>query len=39
LIEENGRKLFVTGGVGTSILPIRFRVKPEVVILTMIGTE
>jgi predicted MPP superfamily phosphohydrolase len=35
LIEEDGRKLFVTGGVGTSILPVRFRVPPEVVILTL----
>ena len=35
LVEEEGRKLFVTGGVGTSILPVRFRVKPEVVILTL----
>src|SRR5688572_10228044 len=36
LIEEGGRKLFVSGGVGTSILPVRFRVKPEVVILTLV---
>jgi uncharacterized protein len=35
LVEEDGRKLFVTGGVGTSILPVRFRVRPEVVILTL----
>jgi predicted MPP superfamily phosphohydrolase len=39
LIEENGRKLFVTGGVGTSILPVRFRVKPELVILTLLPEE
>ena len=36
LIEENGKKLFVTGGIGTSILPARFRVVPEVVILTLV---
>jgi hypothetical protein len=36
LVEENGRKLFVTGGVGTSILPVRFRVPPEIVILTLV---
>lgn len=36
LIEENGKKLFVTGGVGTSILPVRFRVSPEIVVLTLI---
>jgi len=37
LIEENGKKLFVTGGVGTSILPVRFRVPPEIVILSLVG--
>jgi len=36
LVEENGKKLIVTGGIGTSILPVRFRVPPEVVILTLI---
>ena len=39
LIEENGKKLFVTGGIGTSILPVRFRVKPEIVILTLVPRE
>lgn len=34
-IVEGTRHLFVTGGVGTSILPVRFRVPPEVVILTL----
>lgn len=34
-IVEDGRHLFVGGGVGTSILPVRFRVPPEVVILTL----
>jgi len=29
-IEEGGRHLWVTTGVGTSILPVRFRVPPEV---------
>jgi predicted MPP superfamily phosphohydrolase len=33
LIQEAGRKLFVTGGVGTSIIPVRFGVSPEIVIL------
>jgi predicted MPP superfamily phosphohydrolase len=36
LVEENGRKLFVTGGIGTSILPVRFRVEPEIVILRLV---
>jgi predicted MPP superfamily phosphohydrolase len=34
-IVENGRHLFVGGGVGTSILPVRFRVPPEVVVITL----
>jgi predicted MPP superfamily phosphohydrolase len=34
-IVEEGRHLFVSGGVGTSILPVRFRVPPEVIILTL----
>ena len=29
-IEENGKHLFVSPGLGTSILPIRFRVPPEI---------
>jgi uncharacterized protein len=35
LIEEDGRKLFVTSGLGTSIIPVRFRVTPEIVILQL----
>lgn len=33
--DVGGRKLFVTGGVGVSILPVRFRAPPEIVILTL----
>jgi predicted MPP superfamily phosphohydrolase len=32
-IRENGKDLFVTSGVGTSIIPARFRVPPEIVFL------
>jgi predicted MPP superfamily phosphohydrolase len=32
-ILENDHHLFVTTGIGTSILPLRFRVPPEIVIL------
>jgi predicted MPP superfamily phosphohydrolase len=39
LIEEDGRKLFVTAGIGTSIFPVRFRVPPEIVILTLNGKK
>lgn len=35
LYDEGGRQLFVTGGVGVSILPVRFRAPPEIVILTL----
>jgi uncharacterized protein len=34
-IVEEGRHLFVTTGVGTSIFPIRFGVPPELVVLTL----
>jgi len=34
-IVEKGRHLFVTTGLGTSILPIRFGVPPEVALLTL----
>jgi predicted MPP superfamily phosphohydrolase len=34
-IFENDHHLFVTTGIGTSILPVRFRVPPEIVILTL----
>jgi len=34
-VVEDGRHLFVSGGVGTSIIPVRFRVPPEIVILTL----
>src|SRR5260370_896961 len=34
-VFENGHHMFVTTGIGTSIVPIRFRVTPEIVILTI----
>jgi predicted MPP superfamily phosphohydrolase len=34
-VFENGHHLFVTTGIGTSILPVRFRVTPEIVLLTL----
>jgi predicted MPP superfamily phosphohydrolase len=37
LYDEGGRKLIVTGGLGTSILPVRFRAPPEFVIVTLRG--
>ncbi len=34
-VVEDGRHLFVTSGLGTSIVPARFRVPPEVARLTL----
>ena len=34
-VVEGGRHLYVGGGLGTSILPVRFRVPPEIVILSL----
>jgi predicted MPP superfamily phosphohydrolase len=32
---EEGRHLIVSGGLGTSILPVRFGVPPEIVLLDL----
>ena len=34
-VEENGHHLFITTGIGTSILPLRFRVPPEIAVVTI----
>ncbi len=34
-VIENGRHLFVTTGIGTSILPLRLGIPPEIVVLTL----
>jgi predicted MPP superfamily phosphohydrolase len=34
-VFENGHHLFVTTGIGTSIVPVRFGVPPEIVLLTL----
>jgi uncharacterized protein len=36
-VVENGHHLFVTTGIGTSIVPVRFGVPPEIVLLTLRG--
>lgn len=33
LIEEKGKKLITTTGIGTSILPVRFNCLPEIVVI------
>ena len=35
--KENDLDLFVTTGVGESILPVRFMVPPEIAVLTVVG--
>ena len=37
-VVENGRHLIVSGGLGTSIMPVRFGGPPEIVPLTLGGT-
>ena len=37
-VVEEGRHLIVSGGLGTSILPVRFGVPPEIVLLDL-GAE
>lgn len=39
LYDEGGRKLFVTGGLGVSILPVRFGAAPEVAVVTLTATS
>lgn len=36
-VIENGRHLFVTSGVGTSVFPIRFMVPPEIAMLRLVS--
>ena len=38
-VFENDHHMFVTTGIGTSILPVRFRVPPEIVLLTLKSQE
>jgi hypothetical protein len=39
LVVERGRRLFVTTGVGTSIVPVRFFVPPEIALLSVVPVE
>jgi predicted MPP superfamily phosphohydrolase len=34
-LYDDGRKLYVTGGVGTSVLPVRFLARPEIALITL----
>ena len=33
-LEENGKKIYTTKGLGTSILPVRFNCPPEITVIT-----
>lgn len=35
LIEEAGKRLYVTSGIGTAVLPIRFMTMPEIVVIEL----
>lgn len=37
LVRENNHLLFVSTGIGTSVLPLRFRVPPEIALLIVIA--
>lgn len=34
-VYEDGKHMFVTTGIGTSVFPVRFRVPPEIALLTL----
>ncbi len=36
--REDGKDLYVTAGLGTGILPVRFDIRPEIAILTVRAT-
>ena len=38
-VVEGGRHLFVSPGLGTSILPVRFGVPPEISVLTLVAAQ
>jgi len=38
-IQEEGKHLFVTTGIGTSVFPVRFRVPPEIAVVTLISAR
>lgn len=38
-IVEDNKNLFVSPGIGTSIIPVRFRVPPEVSVLSLYGQD
>ncbi len=39
LVEEGGKRMYVTGGIGTSMIPVRFLNPPEIVLITLRGAQ
>lgn len=39
LVQENGEQMYVTGGIGTSMIPVRFLNPPEIVLITLRGAD
>lgn len=39
LVEEDGKRMYVTGGIGTSMIPVRFLNPPEIVLITLRGAQ
>ena len=39
IVREGDRTMFVTSGVGTSVLPVRLGVPPEIAVLTLKGKD
>ncbi len=37
LITEQGQRMFVTSGTGLALYPVRFRVRPEIVVLELVA--
>ena len=37
--EVDGKHVYVTSGVGTSVIPLRWRVPPEVAVITLVSSE
>lgn len=39
LVQEDGKQMYVTGGIGTSIIPVRLLNPPEIVVITLRSAE
>ncbi len=38
-VQEDAKQMYVTGGIGTSMIPVRFLNPPEIVLITLRGVE